>query len=194
MNQLLLNQKGREAWIPSNGSSSTAVEQVSPSVGKRRAPGRADEVFEAYRRDSLDEDRASEELAESVNTVTNFWNYFKPKVIPPRFMDDPAYVDPYAHIRTVDQDPYVGQNVFVFQDENGFKSIDKNEQALLRFNEHNLDSVNKGFTPFVEPDNASELGDVPPSLTDDNSTILDDNSVIGDDGDSVLSEVVGNFF
>lgn len=186
--------KYREAWIPSNGSSSTAVEQVSPSVGKRRAPGRADEVFEAYRRDSLDEDRASEELADSVKTVTNFWNYFKPKVIPPRFMDDPAYVDPYAHIRTVDQDPYVGQNVFVFQDENGFKSIDKNEQALLRFNEHNLDSINKGFTPFVEPDNASELGDVPPSLTDDNSTILDDNSVVGDDGDSVLSDVVGNFF
>ena len=189
------NSKLKGVWFDNvAGSSSTAVEQISPSEGRRRGAAQAQETIEAYRQGSLDEERSSEELQEANTIVASLWNYLKPKVIAPRLMDDPNIVDPYAHVRGVDPDPYVGHNVFVFQDENGFKSIDKTEQALLRFNEPDLFSQNKGFTPFVEPETDSEFGDTPPSLTDDYSTIVDDNSVSGfNPEDPEISEVIDNW-
>nr|YP_009493185.1 hypothetical protein [Ganoderma calidophilum]AWJ63980.1 hypothetical protein [Ganoderma calidophilum] len=198
------NSKGKftEAWVNPEGSSSSAIQQISPSVGRRKGASQAQETLETYRRDSLEEERTFGDWSESVNTVANFsiWDYIRPKLIPPRPSHDPNFVDVFeqARVRSTKYDPdmntFAGRNVYISQDENGFTPDDKNEQALLGL--INKDWSKTAPLPFVEPDSdtESDYGDVPPSLTDDNSSIVDDNSSIGDTTDSGLSDVCGTFW
>nr|YP_010561548.1 hypothetical protein OSR58_mgp42 [Ganoderma flexipes]UYX56919.1 hypothetical protein [Ganoderma flexipes] len=177
-------QQVRETWVSGlaeGSSSSTSVEQVSPSVGKRRATGdQSEDVLVNYARTSLDEDRAAGDLQETVSTFSHFWNYIQPKIVAPKpvVQENHTYVDPYAHVRN---DPYLGQNVYPVINDWGYKTNRKEEVALLRLTNQFDAGEQMDLTPFVEPDSDSEYGDTPPSLTSDNSTIVDDNSVVGSD-------------
>ena len=198
-------QRAREAWTaPVNAQasgSSTTFDQESPTLLKRRGRDQADEVLGNYSRVSLDEERVSSEQQEAVNSIVNFWDWFKPKLIAPKVQ--PQYHDPYADVRSdpylydISQgktdDPYSGQNVWPVQSEWGYKTSDKSEQAILRLVNQFDAGEDMSLDYFSGTETSSELGDVPPSLTADNSSISDNTSEAGDLPVDPIEEALTDF-
>ena len=86
-----------------NSISAMRFISFSPTISKRKGKEQSQEVLGEYSRGSMEAERVEVEQQEAVNSIVNFFNWIRPKVVAPK-EQTVQYTDPYANVRS---DPYL---------------------------------------------------------------------------------------